>query len=137
MGANEDRPKREPTYAELEAKVERVVTVRIKEIRRVNRWSNQRLRRARRLYVYLHRETLRGPFKVRYLHHMALMARNHELYSSGASMHDTKFSILRILWKLETGGPKHTTGVGNWWDWMHEHGWWATLGRREGWKSAA
>lgn len=88
---------------------------KIRALRNVNRYSNKRLRRARRLFIYLNRHYLREGWD---LTRMTKIMHQHGLYAMN-NVKDNGFSILRHLFKMY----RQNEGTLNWHEWMKCEGW--------------
>ena len=86
----------------------------IKQIRLENRTTNQRLRRARRLYIFLNRKHIQTHID---LTRVGKAMQDAGLYSTTTPVKDLKFAVLRMLWRIE-GGTYET-----WHNWRDEKGW--------------
>ncbi len=90
--------------------------MRLNEQRQAYTTSNKALRRARYLFIYLHRaEVLTGPDK--YMAAFVEALRKHGLYSNNTSNRDIRGHVLRRLFKV------HNPHGYTWYEWYAHYKW--------------
>lgn len=82
--------------------------------------SNKKLRRARRLYIFLCRNSVKTTID---LHRVAKAMAKTGLYADNRSDRDVKFAILRYLWKFDGGHDRPWPNPMCWHEWCNRTGW--------------
>lgn len=94
--------------------------MKIKDERRKYSSANSKLRRARRLYVYINRNLINSK-RNKVLDKMTERAKERGLYAMGTDDRSVRQSIITYLYRIERGAGKSLHP--GWYEWLMAKGW--------------